>query len=1245
MSIPFSIPTGNFLRYWRSTLADEDLMGLSAKDNAARIPEMSVRAGILDKQSIHKIRGKWKEHKANTTRKSVNLPVDDTEIIPVILYMKGLGPEYRHGKTSGGKTPHSIHYMLYVPALVSSTGQLSPRDDTLPWIGRNYLFPRLPTDRDDKTVPLIGNVEAFDKWLGENPLEATTWNELMGWCDSLWDQVTGNRIPDGFTILPDICVDIEEADKGTGKEILQLYDALLDEKKSPALLERLCHGEKYPVVVDESLRRRKLSVPRGTMNASYGLANSQADAVVAFTAMEKGEILAVNGPPGTGKTTLLQSIIASEVVARALDGGEPSVIVGVSTNNQAVTNINRSLNEMFDGRAAAGSFPWARRWVPNAKTYGLYLPADSKAKEAQTDGWAIARKEWIRDEGKWQWTGFPEKERDATYVRQAQSTWLEGYRDTYNLTSETVEGGLNTLRNDLEGIIKKIKAIQEAIEKFHEINQWWRNTAGETQPYLYVESQRSSLQAAHKKLDECNAYNNRLMDIRKKIADALMPRSLGEWLAKIMPFFHGLATNGQVNRLCELASSDKLVERLFEKQIAQKNHPRDWTARMKQLLQQAEKNTKDSKQAADICRKNSEDLQERLKLRDDRLLALQNAYKALLSQASSEFQIDVEKYEVAQDYPRVVDFDRILDVTLRHKAFQLAMRYWEGRWIVEAQKLQQAQTDDKIHKLGREGMEARFRRWCMLTPCLVSTLHSLPKHFQFWGNNAANYMLEYIDLLIMDESGQVGPHIGAASFALAKRAVVVGDIYQIEPVTRIFRSADYGNSRQYGLESLWHDDEPASPHLVSEPRDRTPAGSVMRLAQAASCAVSPDTEKEPGIFLSEHRRCRSEIVAYCNELIYAGRLQPLRHMKPEEDPPLPPMAWAHIRGNARKHGGSYVNMDEARAIVDWISANAEEWKMRYNGASLEDIVAIVTPFRMQAKEIQTTLAEAGLRSGITVGTVHRLQGAQKPIIVFSPVYNADTAKSLFFDMKPNMLNVAVSRAQDSFVVIGDIRLFRRGGNTPSSILGKILLADVNSELSGVGGNYASSQEFLVQAARISTLEGHRQALRSALTNISAGETVVIASPWITMKAIEADGLPALVFAAVNERKANVHIIVDGELSLREASHRAADAIKEMQKAGAKIHPVANMHSKTLIIGNSEIIEGSFNWLSANRLGNDRYIRHDTSWRITGHAAPEAIEVAKREFKKIGADLFKWHRHGSVSITIPFNRLSKLAHQA
>ena len=44
------------------------------------------------------------------------------------------------------------------------------------------------------------------------------------------------------------------------------------------------------------------------------------------------------------------------------------------------------------------------------------------------------------------------------------------------------------------------------------------------------------------------------------------------------------------------------------------------------------------------------------------------------------------------------------------------------------------------------------------------------------------FLYNYIDLLIVDEAGQVSPEIAAGAFSLAKKSVVVGDVYQIEPV-------------------------------------------------------------------------------------------------------------------------------------------------------------------------------------------------------------------------------------------------------------------------------------------------------------------------------------------------------------------------------------------------------------------------------------------------------------------------------
>jgi superfamily I DNA and/or RNA helicase len=106
---------------------------------------------------------------------------------------------------------------------------------------------------------------------------------------------------------------------------------------------------------------------------------------------------------------------------------------------------------------------------------------------------------------------------------------------------------------------------------------------------------------------------------------------------------------------------------------------------------------------------------------------------------------------------------------------------------------------------------------------------------------------------------------------------------------------------------------------------------------------------------------------------------------------------------------------------------------------LQKAVGIVTPFSRQAALIRKQLKRHDLPP-LTVGTVHSLQGDERHLVLFSCVYgDGDQNTGKFYDRSHNMLNVAVSRAKDFFLVFGHPEVFGKdGGERPSGKLRKRL---------------------------------------------------------------------------------------------------------------------------------------------------------------------------------------------------------------
>ena len=118
--------------------------------------------------------------------------------------------------------------------------------------------------------------------------------------------------------------------------------------------------------------------------------------------------------------------------------------------------------------------------------------------------------------------------------------------------------------------------------------------------------------------------------------------------------------------------------------------------------------------------------------------------------------------------------------------------------------------------------------------------------------------------------------------------------------------------------------------------------------------------------------------------------------------------------------------------------------MNLKNKNIAKVVAIISPFKAQAAAIRkigkihnfknkelnniknVIFADIQSEQTIIIGTVHSLQGAEIPIVLFSNVYGEkDQIKTPFIDKQKQIINVGVSRAKQSFYVFANRKFLER----------------------------------------------------------------------------------------------------------------------------------------------------------------------------------------------------------------------------
>lgn len=278
--------------------------------------------------------------------------------------------------------------------------------------------------------------------------------------------------------------------------------------------------------------------------------------------------------------------------------------------------------------------------------------------------------------------------------------------------------------------------------------------------------------------------------------------------------------------------------------------------------------------------------------------------------------------------------------------------------------------------------------------------------------------LESLGWLFVDEAGQALPQAAVGALLRSRRTVIVGDPVQIEPVVMLPGTLTKAICRRFG---------------VDPEKYAAPMASVQTLGDAASVYTSEFQtragSRSVGVPLLVHRRCSEPMFGISNAVAYSGMMVSAKSPKPSPiRDVLGPSRWIHVEGSGedkwcREEG------EEVLRLLRQIAA-----------LRVKPDLYLITPFVIVADRLRQTVRESGVLNGWVdeddwswtnerIGTVHTVQGreAEAVILVLGAPYPAQTGARGWAGGHPNLLNVAVTRAKEVIYVVGNRQLWREAG--------------------------------------------------------------------------------------------------------------------------------------------------------------------------------------------------------------------------
>jgi len=256
---------------------------------------------------------------------------------------------------------------------------------------------------------------------------------------------------------------------------------------------------------------------------------------------------------------------------------------------------------------------------------------------------------------------------------------------------------------------------------------------------------------------------------------------------------------------------------------------------------------------------------------------------------------------------------------------------------------------------------------------------------------------ESVDVLFIDEAGQMSLADVLAVSQAAKKLVPLGDPQQLERPTK--------GSHPDGA------DKSALEHLLNGRKT---------------------IEEGMGFLLPETWRLHPKVCRYTSDFFYDERLSPhpISQSRVIEGHPWLNGAglWIVPGEHEGNRNSSAEEVEVVVRIVEGLLKPEVKWfRSTGNPRSLkEEDILIVAPYNAQVADLKARLPK------MRIGTVDKFQGQEAPVVIYSLTTSSpvDAPRGMEFLYSLNRLNVATSRAMTTVILVGSPKLFEPECRTP-----------------------------------------------------------------------------------------------------------------------------------------------------------------------------------------------------------------------